>query len=296
MEQNNYLEPEESNVILEDADWNPLDEPVNDKPYASAGITVTEDEMRNPISEPKFAPPPSRKPTPQGTQIKEGGSAPPKKEPFNNDFKDLSKKDTENAAEHSAKMLLQGYEWLHGIANKTIQISEKKLTRLQVDGEINLNAMIMYDFGKEMRAGDFFIQYNEQVSTMFTVSDEFKEEFVPLCTKVLAKRGIGMSDEQRLAFLVGQDIATKAILGFQIKRTQKTMIDSIKENTMAIKENTMATVNLQKEMDEINRQKQEQLQKEEEQRLKREKEISENSLKVITTKRGRPTGSYRSKK
>jgi hypothetical protein len=287
----NYQEPEEFNDVI-DAEWNPLDEPVNDKAYASAGISVTEDEMKKPIEEPRFAPPPSRKPTPQGAESKDskaGGSAAPKKEPFNKEFSNLSKKETDMSAEHSAKMALKGYEWLHTMANKYIQISEKKLTRLQADGEINLNAMIQYDYGKEMRAGDFFMQYNQQVSQIFVVSEEFKEEFVPLLTKVLAKRGIGMTDEQRLAFLVGQDIATKAVLGFQIKKGQKDMIESIKQNTAAM-------VNLQKEFEAVNAQKQKQEQ--EQQEKQQQKESNKEKSNLVVTKRGRPTGSgsYRDKK
>ena len=287
----NYVEPEEVKEFI-DADWNPLDEPVNDKPYASAGINVSQDELDKPIDEPRFAPPPMRKPTPQGAENKDskaGGGAAPKKEPFNSEFSNLSKKETEQAAEHSAKMALKGYEWLHTMANKYIQISETKLTRLQADGEINLNAMIQYDYGKEMRAGDFFMQYNQQLSQVFVVSDEFKEEFVPLLTKVLAKRGIGMSDEQRLAYLIGQDIATKAIMGFQIKKGQKNMIDSIKENTVAM-------VNLQKEMEKVEKQKAEQERQEAEYNLKKEKENIDKP-NIVVTKRGRPagTGSYRSK-
>jgi len=278
----NYVEPEEFNEF-KDAEWSPLDEPVNDKPYASSGIAVTEEEMKAPIGEPKFGAPPLRKPTPEGGTSDKKPEGKPKQEPFNKDFSNLSKKDAEVSAEHSAKMLLNGYEWLHNMANQFIPISEKKLNRLQADGEIDLNAMIPYEYGKEMRAGDFFMQYNQQVSQVFVVSDEFKEEFVPLCTKVLAKRGIGMTDEQRLAYMVGQDIATKAIMGFQIKKGQKNMIDSIKENTEAMR-------TLQKEMEAVNMQKQQQQQQEQAHREKKE------SSPLTIVKRGRPAkGSYRTK-
>ena len=98
-----------------------------------------------------------------------------------------------------------------------------------------------------------------------------------------------MSDEQRLAYLIGQDIATKAIMGFQIKKGQKNMIDSIKENTVAM-------VNLQKEMEKVEKQKAEQERQEAEYNLKKEKENIDKP-NIVVTKRGRPagTGSYRSK-
>jgi len=285
----NYVEPNEVNDF-EDAKWNPLDEPVNDKPYASAGINVSQDELNKPIEEPRFAPPPMRKPTPQGSDGKsgkEGGgsSSAPKREPFNKDFSELSKKDTEAAAEHSAKMALKGYEWLHSMANKYVQISEKKLTRLQIDGEINLNVMIEYDYGREIRSGDFFKQYNEQLAQVFVVSEEFKDEFVPLLTKVLAKRGIGMTDEQRLAYLIGEDIATKGFMFFQIKKGQKDMIDRMKENTMAI-------TALQKEMENVKKQNEEYKKKEEEYKIKKDNE----KPAVTVSKRGRPANNYKESK
>ena len=114
-----------------------------------------------------------------------------------------------------------------------INISFKKLNKLQADGEINLNAMIDYDYGKKIRAGDFFIEYNQQVANVLQVSPEFKEEVTPILEKVLAKRGIGMTDEQMLMFVFGKDIAAKSMIFFQQKAQMNHMLASIKESTMA---------------------------------------------------------------
>ena len=146
-------------------------------------------------------------------------------------MKNLGKKDTEMAASHMAKLILQGYEWMHDLANKGLKVSERKLNKLQADGEINLNAMIDYDYGKKIRAGDFFIEYNQQVANVLQVSPEFKEEVTPILEKVLAKRGIGMTDEQMLMFLFGKDIAAKSMIFFQQKAQMNMMIASIKEAT-----------------------------------------------------------------
>jgi hypothetical protein len=126
---------------------------------------------------------------------------------------------------------LQGYEWMHDLANKGLKVSERKLNKLQAEGEINLNAMIDYDYGKKIRAGDFFIEYNQQVANVLQVSPEFKEEVTPILEKVLAKRGIGMTDEQMLMFMFGKDIAAKSMIFFQQKAQMNMMIASIKEAT-----------------------------------------------------------------
>jgi hypothetical protein len=222
--ENEFVEPEERNNI-EDASWNPLDEPVNEKAYTASGFSAAQEDLTKPIGEPRFTPPPFKKAEQPKEKVKPT--------PMNPEFETLSKKDAEMSAQHAAEMIMGGYEWIHGAANKYVQVSEKKLDRLQEAGEINLNAMISYDYGKEMRAGQFFKEYNTQVSNMFVVSDEFKEETTPLLTKVLAKRGVGMTDEQRLAFYFAKDFGTKAIMFFQQKRTINDMINSIKEATVS---------------------------------------------------------------
>jgi hypothetical protein len=216
------IEPEERKPV----DYNPLDEAVNEKPYTTPNVNTSNVNLNAPIEEPRFSPPPID----TKRNIKQDQKA-PKPDPVNPEMRNLGKKDTEMAASHMAKLILQGYEWMHDLANKGLKVSEKKLNKLQADGEINLNAMIDYDYGKKIRAGDFFIEYNQQVANVLQVSPEFKEEVTPILEKVLAKRGIGMTDEQMLMFMFGKDIAAKSMIFFQQKAQMNMMIASIKEAT-----------------------------------------------------------------
>ena len=215
------IEPEEK----PQDNFNPLDEAVNEKSYSIPNVNTGNINMNAPIEEPRFTPPPIEKKS-LNQEMK-----PPKPDPINPEMRNLGKKDTEMAASHMAKLILQGYEWMHDLANKGLQVSEKKLTKLQSEGEINLNAMIDYEFGKMIRAGDFFIEYNNQVKEVLQVSTEFKEEVTPILEKVLAKRGVGMTDEQMLMFMFGKDIAAKSMIFFQQKTQMNMMIASIKEAT-----------------------------------------------------------------
>ena len=220
------IEPEEK----KDIDFNPLDEAVNVKSYTTPNVNTSGVNLNAPIEEPRFnAPPIDTKRTINQEQAKQ-----PKPEPMNPEMKNLGKKDTEMAAGHMAKLIIQGYEWMHQLANKGLQISEKKLNKLQAEGEINLNAMIDYEMGKKIRAGDFFLEYNQQVSSVLEVSQEFKDEATPLLEKVLAKRGIGMTDEQMLMYVFGKDIAAKSLIFFQQKAQINMMLSSIKEATMGM--------------------------------------------------------------
>jgi len=213
-------EPEKVEAIL-----NPLDEPVNEKRYTQPNVDSHNMDFNKPIEEPRFAPPPLEK---KNLQTNE---EPRKREPINPEMKNIPKKETEMAASQAAALILQGYEWAHDLANKGLMVSERKLNKLQAEGEINLNAMIDYDYGKKIRAGEFFQEYNKQVDGILKVTDEFKEEVKPVLERVLAKRGIGLTDEQYLIYLFGKDIAAKSMIFFQQKAQLNYMIESIKEAT-----------------------------------------------------------------
>lgn len=156
-----------------------------------------------------------------------------KREPVNPEMRNLSKKEQDLAASQAAKMIIHGYEWMHQLGNKWLKVSDKKLAKLQADGEINLNAMIDYDYGKQISARNFFNEYNSQVENLLVVSQEFKDEVTPILERVLSKRGIGMTDENMLLVLFGQDIAVKTMMIFQQKQVVKQMIESIKVATMS---------------------------------------------------------------
>jgi len=215
------VEPEERKQAFEDIDYNPLDEAVNEKTYSQGNATADAADLSKPIAEPSFSPPPINT-RPQQQEQK-------KREPINPEMNNLSKKDTEMAAGHMAKMMLDGYAFMHTLGNKALTVSEKKLNKLQSEGELNLNAMIDYDYGKKVSAGEFFKEYNEQVGQVLKVSDEFREEVTPVLERVLAKRGVGMTDEQLLMFIFGKDIAMKGLIFVQQKAQLNQMIQSIKE-------------------------------------------------------------------
>jgi len=206
-------------------DFNPLDEPVNEKSYTSSNVNVDGVDMSKPIEEPRFTPPPiSKKPL-------YADEPPPKKEAFNPEMKYASRKETKQASAFLAKLCVDGYERVHVMVNQAMKVSEKKLDKLQSEGEINLNAMISYDYGKSMRAGDFFKTYNDQMDNFITVSQEFKDEVTPLLEEIFAERGMGMTKEQRLLSLVVTDLFGKGILVFQQRQILNSMIENIKAAT-----------------------------------------------------------------
>lgn len=208
--------------------FNPLDEAVNEKSYTNAAVNVSGIDLTAPIPEARFTPPPIEAKKPPVPQQEKKPI-----EPVNNEFTTLSKKETRAAAEHAADMAINVYEWLHQLGNKALQVSERKLAKMQADGELNLHVMIEYDMGKVMPAGEFINEYNMQVSNMLVVSDEFKEEVRPLLIEVFTKRGIGLTVEQRLAFVVAKDVGTKLFMFAQQKSIVNQMLSHMRDATTA---------------------------------------------------------------
>lgn len=222
-----------------EVDFNPLDEAVNEKSYTNASVNVQGIDLNSPIPEPRFTPPPIQTKSP----------TPPREskpiEPVNPDLTTLSKKETKAAAEHAADMAINVYEWIHQLGNSALQVSDRKLTKLQAEGQLNLNVMIQYDMGKTVTAGEFISEYNQQVSNMLVVSDEFKEEVKPLLVEIFTKRGIGLTVEQRLGFIVAKDLGTKLVMFMQQKAVMNNMLNHMIETTTAANAQLAANVRQQ---------------------------------------------------
>lgn len=220
-------------------DVNPLDEAVNEKRYTQPNINTTGIDLNKPIDEPSFTPPPFKKAAPTGN-FSGGGSSNGNTSSSSqksssglgsgND-ENLSKKDLKVGAESAADMTIAGYEWLHVLGNKFLQISPKRLQRMEEAGEINLQAMIDYDVNHRITAGEFIQQFNQQVSNVLTVSDEFKEEIKPLLVELFMKKGVKISLETRIMIVVGKDLAAKLFIIAQQKQQTKVILQAVREAT-----------------------------------------------------------------
>jgi len=223
--------------------YNPFIDNVNEKPYTQMNVNVAQQQMASPIPEPSF----------QSNTVSSNenaynmlnndfgvmnGGAPKSSQstPFNPAMNDIPDADKKMGAEHMAKLIVDGYEQLHQFANKGLQISERKMRKMVSEGEIDLSVQIPYDYGKTITAGEFIQDFNEQNKDTLSVSKEFKKEVTPVLTRVLQKRGAGVTDEQYLMYLFGKDILVKGVIFSQIRGTMTDMLEVIKEHTAAIKE------------------------------------------------------------
>ena len=224
-------------VETQPVNYSPFSENVNEKPYTASQGGLSQEQLMGSIPEPMYQSQPlNTRDNPydmlNGESPRSGGrsSEPPPFNPSMNNIPDAEKK---MGAEHLAKLIMDGYEQLHVFGNKALQFSDKKLRKLAAEGEIDLNIQIPYDQGQTLSASEFVQSFNEQSKDTLTVSREFKKEVTPVLTRVLEKRGAGLTDEQYLAFMFGKDIVVKGIIIAQMRSTMKDLIEVMKEYTEA---------------------------------------------------------------
>lgn len=230
---------------IEDIDPSPFDEPVKERGYSQPFVNATKEEIFATIPEAHFTPPPVDLNPGNPFADELGGAEPPPKrgrgrpkkhEPVNPTLEDLDQAERRDSAKFVAKLVLDGYEMLNQLANNMVTVSEDRLKKLAMAGELDLSLQIPYDMsGNTISAGEFVAEYNVQATDTFKVDPEFRKDVEPVMIRVFEKRGIGLTDEQYLMVAFGKDIAIKAITGIQMKRTINGFIEAVKEQTEAIR-------------------------------------------------------------
>lgn len=237
---NEYQEPEEKDlndktedVILDD--FNPLDEPVLEKEYTKHNVTVNPNDFVNDIPEPSFVPPPI------GGSLKQDEKVKKEPEPFNPELKDLPKKDKLDASARVAEMIVDGYSLLNDVVDKTLLFNEKKVRKLVKEDKLNLSIPVPVKNGVTMTAGEFIEEYNEQTKGTISVSPQFREEVTPLLTNYLAKKGIGMSEDNMLWYVVAKEVTGKIFMYSQGYSIKKDILNNLIEQTELMRASVSST-------------------------------------------------------
>lgn len=220
--------------------------PVNEKSYTgSSAQKFTPEQLQ--VDIPDFipdVPPPTPGDQPKaygppgsdnGGGSTSGGSAQPKQEkkPFNPDLKDLSDSEKSDKAKKMAMGILRGYKLLNMQGEKYVKISQKRINKLQMNGEVDLTINVPWEMGETVQLSDFFNEYNKSCDGVFAVTPEFENDVMPPLTRVLAKRGHGWSDEQSLLFMFGEDLVTKAMQFRELRSSLSQVISFAREQTEA---------------------------------------------------------------
>ncbi len=227
--QENFDTIEDAQIINDD--FSPLDAPVKQRSYTQHKLGDAQEigELEEPSFErPSFA-------DLDGSAEEEANEP---ERPFNPSYSELDGKEKTMGAEMMAEMTLDIYEKGCFYLGKIPEISEGKIDKLIAEGEIDPSIQLQTEAGA-MPIKEFVVEFNDSIKEAFLVSDEFKEKVKPPLIRVFKKRGIGMTDEQLLAYYFVTDLGAKGAQAFMLRKTTNSIIDCLRENTMAMRENQM---------------------------------------------------------
>jgi hypothetical protein len=229
-----YQEPEEKDMDTQNAelidDFNPLDEPVIEKDYTRPNVKINPKDFAGEIPEPSFTPPPMT-----GTSLSDEEKIKKPKEPLNKDMNELSNKDKNEASERMADMCIMGYEALNNFVDKRLLFDERKLNKMAMEGELDMNLQVPISANDSMPLQEFVREYNEQSEGTIKVSKEFKEEIKPPLVRVFAKRGVGLTDEQYIGYIVIKDMIGKGFMVAQSLAVKKQFLTMFQEQSVAMR-------------------------------------------------------------
>lgn len=225
-------EPIDNLAVHENSDFNPLtEEPVIKRDYTNPVQEVTDNgggnqppiDIPRPSAEPTM-PPPIQSSIPEPTfappsaqrqeEAKMNAVAP---EPLNPSLQ--TDEQRRLAAEQFVDMGLEVYEKAHTLGRKFVKIDDEKLTQLFLEDKLNPRMQIPVDENNSVGVKEFFESINKGADEMLVLDEDFKNKVRPVAIRVCEKRGVGMTDEQYLIFLLGQDIATKVASAIGLKKT-----------------------------------------------------------------------------
>lgn len=134
--------------------------------------------------------------------------------------------DPRTKAEQAVKLMLRGYEKIHGIGRSLAKINEQELMAMHESGKVNLNYELPLG-RKVVRAREFFADYNQTIDDTIVVEEKFKDEITPPLTRIAIKHNIGLSDEMFVAGLLAEDLGTKVSLIFGLKKSTNLVLDAL---------------------------------------------------------------------
>lgn len=227
---------------IQDIGYHPFNMPVTERPYTKPNIEASE--LTQEIPEPVIKSMTLEElealnagidPSQATFNAPDLSGMPSAKEPeqpsqFNPAFHDLSKKDKQKGAEAMADVAIDGYARLKNLMANVATISENRLDREIADGQINPNLQLPIDeYGNTATLKEFANEWNNEVKEVCETSDEFKEEVKPMIVEEFMKRGVGMTNMQKLIYTVGMDLTTTTISVIQLRRVGNGFFESWRE-------------------------------------------------------------------
>lgn len=150
---------------------------------------------------------------------------------------DMTTKELNMKAKQTAQFALKTYRQGMTLSGNLFKISEDKFHRRIANGRYEaeiLNVEIPRANGRSMTILDFISDYNAQIDEILGIGEDYDEEWEkwqkdiePVLTRVLAKHGWVMTDEQYLITEIGKDILTRIGASITMQMTNNSILKSL---------------------------------------------------------------------
>lgn len=220
-----YVQPEPKVMS-----YNPFAESVEEREYRS--VKVATSPLIDEISEPRFERPSFEDLVNENKeQVIEDGVGEAENSFAQEEIQNLPPKQQEDAAKGLVEQALGLYTLGCKGLGTLAKIRESKVDDLAKEGMIDMSIKVPIDPYTSVTIPDIINGFNSEVGDAFDVSEDFKDEVRPIMTRVFAKRGWGMSDEQQLMFAFGMDFVQKGAILMQLKKQGDVQLQKFIEMT-----------------------------------------------------------------
>ncbi len=206
-------EPELHKTVIEfDAAGGVVDNDTEQEEVSSQQPTKQEPNNNTAFEQPSFEQPNFEQP-PTNNEVQND-------EPKTKSLKDaFSNEGADDGAERSrklVKMILKGYKWLFEQGYNWLSLSESKIKKKALKGDIKYDVLFMSmplnESGSEVvTVFEFIEDYNTNLKKASSVDQEFLDEMENVLTEIFTERGIGMSNEMYVMVALGTDMANRLI-------------------------------------------------------------------------------------
>ena len=151
----------------------------------------------------------------------------------NPELRDLDKEEKTKAAKVMAEVLVDAYSnYTPAIFKMVAKTSEKKMDELSMKGEVDFTIRLPMPSGDNISAKEYLDGINNQADQLFEVSEDFKKNIVPPLTRILAKKEMGMTDEQLVAWYLANDLIARGKSAYELKTLMKGNLEYFKAVTL----------------------------------------------------------------
>ena len=131
---------------------------------------------------------------------------------------DLSDKDKKASSEYLADATLSAYAMLLKFGSGMVKVSDSQLKKKAEKYNVDLNDKISVDGVNQVSVTEFMQYYNEEIDRAMAYDPAFGKEAKPLLVEIYAKKGWGLTPEQKLMLLFASDIGSKLVVATQLSR------------------------------------------------------------------------------